>query len=80
VAHSFRYRLCYVCVVLEELPRIARHLPLLFAYNGHWQPFALRDADYLGPGPGSIREKLIRTVRDHVRSARTVLGPASTAS
>ena len=68
VHHSFRYPLFYAAIVLEELPRISQHLPLLFGYNRRWRPFSILDSDYLGPGPGSIRAKLVATVTQHVRS------------
>jgi uncharacterized protein len=87
VLHQFRYRLFYACVVLDELPRIPRHLPLLFGYNTRWRPFSISDADYLGAGPGTIRDKLLTAARLHVRglplsrvSTRTRRAPPLTVS
>jgi len=56
VRHSFRYPVYFYAFDLDELPELARHIPL-FGYN-RLRPVAVHDRDYLRPGPAPLREKL----------------------
>ncbi|SHF95335.1 cyclopropane-fatty-acyl-phospholipid synthase [Desulfacinum infernum DSM 9756] len=70
VEHAFRYPLRLFGFDLEELPHIARRLPL-FGLN-RWNLLSIHDRDYLDPGDAPIREKLER----HLRSAGLDASPA----
>lgn len=54
--HSFRYPVYFYAFDLDELPELARRIPL-FGYNRR-RPVAIHDGDYLQPGPAPLRRKL----------------------
>ncbi len=58
--HRLRYNLYVYALDLSELPQLNRRLPL-FGYNRP-RPVSLYDEDYLDPGPGSIRDKLLQHI------------------
>lgn len=63
VAHAFSYPVYIYGIDVDELPELGRTLPL-FAHN-RFGLAAIHDKDYLYPGPGSIREKTTRCLREH---------------
>lgn len=56
LTHNFRYPVYFYAFDLDELPRLARQIPL-FGYNRR-RPVAIHDGDYLQPGPAPLRQKL----------------------
>jgi cyclopropane-fatty-acyl-phospholipid synthase len=63
VRHSFRYPVLLYAFDVDELPRLTRELPW-FGHN-RIRPVAIHDRDHLGPGPGSIRDKLLALLAPH---------------
>ena len=59
--HHFRYPLYLYCLDLDELGDLDRNLPF-FGYN-RFRPAAIYDRDYLQETEGTIREKLLDTLR-----------------
>ena len=63
-AHRLRYDLYVYALDLSELDLLDRRLPL-FGYN-RARPAALHDRDYLAQQSGSIRQKLLETLKPHL--------------
>lgn len=61
VSHSFRYPVYFYAFDLDELPQLARQIPL-FGYN-RLRPVAIHDRDYLRPGAEPLREKVEEVLR-----------------
>lgn len=62
VSHHFRYPVYFYAFVLDELPQLARQMPL-FGYN-QVRPVAIHDKDYLYVGNEPIRKKLEQTLAE----------------
>ncbi len=56
-AHRFRYRVYQAFVDLDEIPALAGEIPF-FSHNAV-NLTSLHDRDYMGPGEGTIKEKLV---------------------
>jgi cyclopropane-fatty-acyl-phospholipid synthase len=63
VTHRFRLPVYLYALDLDELPELDRTIPG-FGYN-RFRPASLYDRDYLDKGPGTIREKLLRHLREN---------------
>ena len=61
--HVFRYPVLFFAFDLDELPRLNAVAGRLTGYNRR-ALFSLRDADHFDAGPGTIREKALRCLRD----------------
>lgn len=65
VENAFEYGVYQLLLNLDELPRLASEIPIL----GHNGPnlTSFHDGDHMGPGPGTVREKLARWLRGRDR-------------
>lgn len=61
--HSFRYRVFVFVLDVSELDEIAAG-SLLFGHNTT-RSVSFFDDDYLAPGPGSVRDKLLQLFHEH---------------
>ena len=61
VAHEFRYPLYMYLLDLDELSELDKKIGL-FGYN-HFAPVAVHDRDYFQNVPGSIKQKLLRFLK-----------------
>lgn len=76
--NTFEYPAYYLSLDLDELATLERTIPF-FGYNRR-RSISLWDADYLTPGPGSIRDKLLALLArsgcaDGVAAVRLVTVP-----
>lgn len=69
VHHELGYSLWRYVLDVDELGQLDRELPL-FGYN-RFAPVSICDRDYLDRRPGSIREKVVRLLREN-----RIAGPA----
>ncbi len=63
VRHTLAYPVCRYLFDLDELPQLDRSLPL-FGYN-RFAPVSIYDRDGLDRGPGTLREKAERLLRQN---------------
>lgn len=63
VEHVFTYPTFYFCLDLDELKTLSEGSGL-FGYN-RFRPFSIYDCDYVVPGNGTIKEKVLEQLRQN---------------
>ena len=63
VRHGFAYPVCRYLFDIDELVQLDKELPL-FGYN-RFAPLSIYDRDYLDARPGTLREKVVRLLREN---------------